>query len=317
MNEKYMMNPYDVLGIPKTASQDEIKKAYRQLAKKNHPDLNPGNKKAEEKFKLISNANDLIGTPEARAKFDNGEINDQHNQERQYRQNSQRRSSEGPRGERYANSFADQFEGGENFFEDLFRSQNTRSYQKPDRDTHYQMTISFKESVIGVEKVITLSNGKNLQVKIPAGITSGTKLRFKNQGTASTDEYGSGDAFIEIKVDALEGWTRNGLDLETEVAVSFIEAIMGAEISVMTMYGAVMLKIPSGVNTGSKLRIKDKGIKQGPEIGNQIIKLKIMVPSVVTPELKAAIGNWKDEFNYNPRVALKDQKAEQGVRGEF
>ena len=112
-----MLNPYETLGVSKTATQDEIKKAYRVLAKKNHPDLNPGNKKAEEKFKEISHANDLIGTPETRAKFDSGEINEQQYQEHQQRQQQrqQGRRPEGPRSDRYSQSFADQF-GGEDFF---------------------------------------------------------------------------------------------------------------------------------------------------------------------------------------------------------
>lgn len=312
-----MPNPYEILGVPKTATQDEIKKAYRRLAKKNHPDLNPGNKKAEEKFKLISHANDLIGTPEERAKFDRGETNEEQYQDRQNSSGKQRRSSERQRSDRYAHSFAEQFSGGETFFEDLFRSHGAKSPQRPDRDTHYQMTVSFQESIIGAEKVITLPNGKNLQIKIPSGITTGTKLRFKGQGAPGSDDYGPGDAFIEIKVDSLEGWTRVGLDLEIEMPISFIEGIMGAEIPVKTMYGPVMLKIPPGVNTGSKLRIKGKGVKQGQEVGNQIVKLKIMLPEVVTSELRAAIASWKDAFNYNPRAPLKEHKTEQNdMRGE-
>lgn len=292
-----MLNPYEVLGVLKNSSPEEIKKAYRNLAKKYHPDLNPGNKNAEAKFKEISHANDLIGSPEERAKFDSGEINQQQYQESQSRQ---RRNPEGPTNNRYSQSFTDQF-GGEDFFEDLFKSNRAKPAQKAERDTHYQMSISFKESIIGGEKIITLSNGKNLQVKIPSGITSGTKLRFKNQGVSRADEAGAGDAYIEIKVDPLMGWTRYGVDLETEIAISFIEGIMGAEISVNTMYGPVMLTIPPGVNNGTKLRIKNKGVKLGPEIGNQIVKLKIMLPQNITPEMKAAIENLKGQFDYNPR----------------
>jgi DnaJ-class molecular chaperone len=294
-----MINPYEILGVAKTATQDEIKKAYRNLAKKNHPDLNPGNKKAEEKFKQISHANDLIGTPAERTKFDSGEINEQQFQEQRQRQ-SQKRSAQGPKAGRYSQSFADQF-GGEDFFEDLFKAQRGHQPPKADSDTHYQMTVSFQESIIGAEKVITLPNGKNLQIKIPSGITFGTKLRFKNQGTQGADKNSHGDAYIEIQVEPLEGWTRQGLDLETEVAISFIEGILGTEISVPTMHGPVILKIPAGVNTGSKLRIKGKGVQKGQETGNQIVKLKVMLPKIVTPELNAAIASLKESFEYNPR----------------
>jgi DnaJ-class molecular chaperone len=312
-----MKNPYEILGVSKKASQDEIKKAYRSLVKKHHPDLNPGNKKAEEKFKEISHAYDLIGTPTERTKFDNGEINEQQEQEWRGQQGTRRRQ-QGPKTERYSQSFADQF-GGEDFFEELFRSHRGKPQPpRPDRDIHYQMEISFRESIIGEEKIITLANGKNLKVKIPPGITSGTKLRFKNMGTPSSDEQGPGDAFIEIKVQPLEGWTRHGLDLETEVPISFIEGIMGAEISVQTMYGPVMLKIPTGVNNGSKLRIKGKGVKQGLELGNQIVKLKVMLPDKVSPELRSAVANWKGAYDYNPRGPTHQRKNEypNETRGE-
>ena len=302
-----MLNPYEVLGVSKTATQEEIKKAYRNLAKKNHPDLNPGNKKAEEKFKNISHANDLIGTPEARVKFDNGETDQQQaeqawtNQQRQ-----QRSSSRGPKSDRYSQSFADQF-AGEDFFEELFTNKRGSRYQggeqHVDRDAHYQMPISFKESITGLEKVITLTNGKNLQVKIPAGISSGTKLRFKGQGNLDPEGKNHGDAFIEILVEPLTGWIRQGLDVETEVAISFIEAITGATISVPTMHGEVLLTIPAGVNNGTKLRIKGKGIQKEKEneSGNQIVKLKIVMPKTITPELNAAIKNWQGTYDYNPR----------------
>ncbi|MDO9183285.1 MAG: DnaJ C-terminal domain-containing protein [Bacteriovorax sp.] len=290
-----MLNPYEILGVSQTATLDEIKKAYRQLAKKNHPDLNPGNKKAEEKFKEISHANDLIGTAEARAKFDSGEIN-----EKQYQEQSRRQSNSGPRSERYAENFGNQF-GGENFFEDLFGRNRNQQAPKAARDTNYKMNISFQESIIGSEKVITLPNGKNLQIKIPAGINSGTKLRFKAQGIQGPDEHGHGDALIEIQVDSLEGWIRTGLDIEMELGISFIEGILGADIAVETMYGSVMLKIPAGVSTGSKLRIKGKGVKIGHEVGNQIVKLKVVLPKIITPELSAAIANLKVTFDYNPR----------------
>lgn len=291
-----MLNPYEILGVPKSATQDEIKKAYRSLAKKNHPDLNPGNKKAEAKFKEISHANDLIGTTEARAKFDKGEFDEQ-----SYEQ-PKRRSSTGPRTDRYSQSFADQF-GGESFFEDLFgsRSHRERAQEKSSRDIYYKMTISLKESIMGAEKLITLPSGKNIQVKIPPGTNAGTKLRFKGLGEQGANEETHGDAFIEVQITPLEGWTRSGLDLEMELPISFIEAILGADVSVLTMYGPVMLKIPPGVNSGSKLRIKGKGVKVGNDIGNQIVKLKIMLPKTISPELSAAIKSFQAAFDYNPR----------------
>ena len=296
-----MKNPYEVLGVAKTASQDEIKKAYRNLVKKYHPDLNPGNKKAEEKFKEISHAYDLIGNPADRLKFDKGETNEQQEHEwRKQQQQNQKRRSPGTDG-RYTQSFADQF-GGEDFFEEFFKSYRGTPQEKAERDTHFKMNINFRESILGAEKTITLPNGKNLQVNIPPGIVTGTKLRFKN--------LGDGDTFIEIKVEPLAGWTRTGLDLETEIPISFIEGILGAEISVQTMYGPVVLKIPPGVNSGSKLRIKGKGVKKGEEIGNQIVRLKVVLPKIVHPELRAKIAQWNGAYDYNPRDPFKEARGE-------
>lgn len=288
-----MINPYEILGVPQTASQDEIKKAYRKLAKSNHPDLNPGNKKAEEKFKAISHANDLIGTAEARAKFDRGETQEQQ-QEQQANQQRAWQRRQGAGSNRYSESFSDNFAESD-FFEEFFRAQKSRGAHQATRDTHYQMAVGFKEAILGAEKVINLPNGKNLQIKIPQGVTSGTKLRFKGQGSDG------GDAYIEISVEPLDGWKREGLDLETEVPISFIEGILGAEISVETMHGPVMLKIPPGATSGSKLRIKGKGVQSGKEIGNQIVRLKVMLPKHVTPELKAAVENMKGKYDYNAR----------------
>jgi DnaJ-class molecular chaperone len=284
--------------VAKTATLEEIKKAYRILAKKYHPDLNPGNKKAEEKFKEISHANDLIGTPEARKKFDSGELDEQQHQQHQTR--SQRSGPAGPRNTRYTDSFANQF-ANENLFEELFGSQRSHQAPKAQRDTHFKMSINFEESILGSEKVITLPNGKNLKVKIPSGINSGTKLRFKGQGDQTSDEQNPGDALIEIEVTPLEGWTRSGIDLEMELPISFIEGILGADISIKTMYGPVMLKILPGVSTGSKLRIKGKGVRIGSEVGNQIVKLKVVLPKIITPEQHEAITNIKSLFSYNPR----------------
>ena len=309
-----MLNPYDVLGVSKTSSQDEIKKAFRHLAKKNHPDLNPGNKNAEAKFKEISHANDLIGSAEDRAKFDNGEMNDQQEYARHHNQQN-RQSRQGPRNTRYSQSFEDDL-GGQDFFDELFRAKKEQQTQKVDRDIQYKMSVGFKDSILGVEKIITLSNGKNLQVKIPAGISSGLKLRFKGQGIQGANVSEHGDAFIEITVDPLAGWTRIGNDLESELPISFMEGILGAEVSVQTMHGPVMLKIPPGVSTGSKLRIKGKGIQRQMESGNQIVVLKVILPKTVSPELTAAMSSWKGAFDYNPRVPLTETAYENATRGE-
>ncbi len=302
-----MFDPYNTLGVSKNAAQDEIKKSYRKLAKKYHPDLNPGNKEAEKKFKDISHAFDLIGTPEARQKFDQGETAEQ--QQQQYdefmRQQKARPSYYDTQhdGGRYSYSFGEDINAGD-FFENLFgsgrRGGGMGDFQG--EDVSYKMEVEFKEAALGGEKVITLPDEKSLQVKIPAGIESGKKLRFKGLGRPGIGKGSPGDAYIEIIVKEMEGFKRHGKDIETELPISFMEAITGAEVEVPTLDGPVLMKVPPGVSTGSKLRIKGKGA--GPENarGNEIVILKIVMPKEIDPALKSAMENLKTQFNYNPRT---------------
>jgi DnaJ-class molecular chaperone len=296
-------NPYSILGVKEDASQDEIKKAYRKLAKKHHPDLNPGNKQNENKFKEISHAYDQVGTPEARAKFDRGETEQTQyqNTDSQKQQWSSFYNTQKDKG-RYSQSFADSF-GDEDFFEHLFgrSKQGGRKRAAENEDVHYQMDISFADSVKGAEKIITLANGKNLKIKIPPGVAPGAKLRFKGQGSLADESAPPGDAFVQINIIPQEGWSRDGHDVEMELPLSFIESLMGAEISVPTMHGPVMLKIPPGVSTGSKLRIKGKGVITDEIHGNQIVKIKIVMPKHPSSELQNEIKKWGGKFDYNPR----------------
>lgn len=303
-----MTDPYEVLGISKTASLEEIKKSYRKLAKKYHPDLNPGNKEAEKKFKAASHAFDQIGTTEARAKFDRGETSEQ--QQHQYdefmKNQGQRQSYHNSQqnGGRYSYSFGEDM-GGEDFFENLFgsaRGHRSGGMNLPGEDLTYKMDVEFREAALGGEKTITLPTGKSFQVKIPAGIESGKKLRFKGLGKPGFNGGPAGDAYIEINVKDLAGFKRKGTDVEVEVPISFIEAITGGEIKVPTLDGEVMLNIPAGVSTGSKLRVKGKGAGKGEERGNQIVVLKVVTPKEVDPALKTAIENLKTQFDYNPRM---------------
>lgn len=300
-----MTDPYQLLGVEKSASQEDIKKSYRKLAKKNHPDLNPGNKAAEKKFKEVSHANDLIGTPEARAKFDKGETDEQ--KQKQYedsaRQQRGRDSFHNTQqaGGRYTQSFGED-DLGDEFFESLFGSKRKRpGASARGADTNYKLEVEFREAALGGEKLLTLPNGKNLKITIPAGVESGVKLRFKGLGDAGHGTGPSGNAYIQISVKPAAGFIRTGKDIEHELSISFIEAILGAEVKVPTIDGEVFLKIPPGVSTGSKLRIKGKGAGKTDDRGNQIVILKVVTPKVITPELKVAVEALDAQVNYNPR----------------
>lgn len=308
-----MFDPYSTLSVNQNASQEEIKKAYRKLAKKYHPDLNPGNKEAEKKFKDISHAFDLIGTEDSRKKFDAGETSEQ--QQKQYEEYMKRGAGrQGPfyhqtqgAGTRYSESFEEGIDA-EDFFSELFGGRPGRrgrraqeGMQFPGEDQLYSMEVDFKEAALGAEKVITLPNGKSLQVKIPAGIEEGKKLRFKGQGSEGYGGGPKGDAFVEIHIRPHPEFKRHGMDIHSELPISLFEAINGAEVPVTTIEGIVMMKIPSLVSSGSKLRIKHKGFGHGETRGNHIVTLKIVLPKEMPNEFKKTMQEQESKFAYNPR----------------
>ncbi|NCN28342.1 J domain-containing protein [bacterium] len=295
-----MDNPYKTLGLAEDATQAEIKKAYRNLAKLHHPDLNPGKKASEDKFKEISQAYELIGTPEAKKKFDEGEV--QKKQEQQQRE-SFYRTQQGAG--RYSQSFGDGF-SEEDFFSNLFRSaqQQQEATPRKGQDQIYDLSISFKDAVLGVEKELTLANGKTLAVKIPGGIETGKKLRFSQMGSPGSKGGPAGDAYVRIHVEALSGFRSSGDTIETEIPISFYEGLLGGEIEAPTIDGNVLLTIPPGSSTGTRLRIKGKGVVNKASRGDQIVTLKVLLPKKPSPELQAAVKECEKNFPFNPREAL-------------
>ncbi|OFZ16625.1 MAG: hypothetical protein A2X86_14395 [Bdellovibrionales bacterium GWA2_49_15] len=301
-----MIDPYKILGVSKEATIDEIKKAYRKLAKKLHPDLNPG-KDSERKFKDIAHAYDLIGTAEAKSKFDRGETDEQRQQEYEESMRANTRRAKRPSYHqtqqntgRYSNVFDSDF-NTQDIFEQFFgRAQET---SKPGEDELYNLEIDFKEAALGSEKVITLPRGKKIKVQIPAGIEDGQKLRFKGLGGPGINNGPSGDAYVQISVKKLSGFTRAGQDILTTVPVSIFEAISGGEIEVPTIDGSVMLKIPPGVNNGSKLRISGKGVGVENYRGNQIVTINIVMPKQIDPAFKEAMLKLSNQFSYSARDA--------------
>lgn len=285
-----MKDPYIILGVEKNASISEIKKAYRALAKKFHPDLNPGSKiESEIKFKEIQQAYESIGTLEAKSQFDRGE------KEKEYKPKGPSYYKTQQNNGRYSSAFEQHF-SEEDFFNDIFNK--AQSSDSVGQEELYRIFIDFKEAARGGEKIITLPSGRKLQVKIPAGIEEGKKLKFK--GLATT----GGDMYIQISIKPLEGFKREGQDILMELPISFFEAISGAELSVPTIDGQVLLKIHPGVSTGSKLRIKQKGFGIGIHSGNQIITIKVVMPRELSPKLQEAISEIEKRFSYNPRASI-------------
>jgi len=292
-------DPYKVLGVSKSATQDEIKNAYRKLAKQYHPDLNPGNTKAEKKFKEVSEAYGLIGTPENREKFDRGEFEQPEAQQTGKRQGPfYYQTQQG--GGRYTNSFDD---FGEDIFESIFRGAGAEELHLRGDDHFYQMEIDFKDAVLGAKREITLMNGKKLLVTIPPGIETGKKLRFTGAGEPGAGGAPAGDVYVDVRVKPSPIFRRFGNDLEMELPVSLTEAILGGEVEIPTVDQPVILKIPPGVNTGTRLRVKEKGGADHAHKtrGNLIVILKVVLPSSVDPELKETIRKWSQTHSYDPR----------------
>jgi DnaJ-class molecular chaperone len=298
-----MIDPYKILGVSKTASEDEIKKVYRTLAKKYHPDLNPGNKDSEAKFKEVNEAYSMVGTKEAREKFDNGETLNENFYKDAFRSRSgpyYREFQDG--GGRYTQFYqgdADDLFGS--FFEGF--SQKGGGFNIHGQDHIYKMEVDLQDAVRGAEREIMMPDGKRLKVKIPPGIDEGAKLRFKGQGGPAQGKGKPGDAYVEISIKPSDIFNRAGNDLELETPITIDEAVNGAKIKVPTIDGTVMLTIPAGVNTGTKLRVKGKGmpLRGGKERGDQIVVLKVVLPDKVDSRFSDFIKNWSADHPYNPR----------------
>jgi DnaJ-class molecular chaperone len=296
-----MKDPYKTLGVKHDASPEDIRKAYRRLAKKLHPDLNPGNKDSEERFKEASLANELLSDPEKRKRFDVGEIDasgTEKPRERYYKDYA----AEAPAGSTYSNrsGFAD-LGDMDDVFADLFRQQAAQSRRAPGADSRYRLSVDFLDAVNGASKRITLPDGGTLDVTIPAGIQEGQTLRLRGKGAKSVGQGPAGDALVEISIQPHSFFTRVGDDIHLELPITLTEAVLGARIKTPTPSGTVMLAIPKGSNTGAMLRLKGKGVARPGGHGDELVMLKVMLPQQTNPELEAFLSNWTPPPSYDPR----------------
>jgi DnaJ-class molecular chaperone len=308
-----MLNdPYEVLGLEKTATADDIKKAYRKLVRTSHPDLHPDDAGAEARFKAISAAYDILKDPETRARFDAGEI-DGLGAERPQR--------------RYYRDFADAtdntYRQGRGFgpdadpadiFAEILRNRGRSSgrdfgdggFSAAGPDARYTLEVPFLDAVRGAETRITLPDGQGLAVKIPHGTEDGQTLRLRGKGMPGYGGGPAGDALITVFVRPHPVFRREGDDILLTLPITIDEAILGGKVTVPTIDGPVSLTVPPGASSGQVLRLRGRGVarKGSKTKGDQKVELRIVAPRETDSDLRDFLAEWRKTHAYDPRVDL-------------
>jgi DnaJ-class molecular chaperone len=310
-------DPYAVLGVGRDASQDEIKRRYRALAKELHPDLNP-DKEVADRFKQVTAAYDLLSDPAQRARYDKGEI-DASGQERP--QQFYRDFADDPQATRFytregfgdADSLQDLFEGlfGEAAAEGgagAAGGGRRRSFRMRARgaDVSYTLPVDFLDAAKGARRRVTVGDGQTIELTIPAGVRDRQTLRLKGQGMPGFEGGAPGDAFVEVHIQPHPLFERRDNNVHLELPVTLGEAVLGGKIEVPTIDGPVSMTVPKGSNSGSTLRLKGRGIvdpKTGQR-GDQYVRLRVALPKTVDPELEELVRRWAASHPYDPRAEL-------------
>jgi DnaJ-class molecular chaperone len=315
-----MRDPYEVLGVPRGASAAAIKSAYRKLAKKHHPDNNKNDPKAAARFSEINSANEIVGDEDKRKQFDRGEI------DAEGKPRFQGFPGGGdPRGRAGAGGFETHtFRTGgagpggfEDILNSMFGAAGARGARQGaggtfefdpgtialDLDLSVSMTVSLEEAVKGVEKRVRLPTGKELNVKIPAGVVAGQQIRLKGQGDTAPG-HRPGDLLITVNIAPHPFFKVDGSDLRLDLPITLYEAVLGGKIRVPTLGSAVELSIPKNTSSGRIFRLKGKGLPKSAGAGDLFVTTRIMLPDGNDAELEALMQKWRDAHPYNPRSDL-------------
>ncbi|MCI2393889.1 DnaJ C-terminal domain-containing protein [Aliiroseovarius sediminis] len=303
-------DPYKVLGVGKDATQAEIKKAYRKLAKTLHPDLHPGDKAKAAEFQAVTAAYDIVGDADKRKRFDAGEI-DASGQERPQRQYYREYADTDPQGRYASGAGYGDFDDLSGVFSDLFgaraqaRTGRAQGFAARGADVRYHLEVDFMDAVRGAKRPVPLPDGSAIDLTIPAGVRDGQTLRLRGKGQPGFGDGPAGDAYVSITVRPHEAFTRDGSDIEIEVPITFDEAVLGAKIEVPTLTGKVAMSVPKGASSGQRLRLKGRGVKPAKgAAGDQYVRLKIVTPTKPNAEMEAIARQWRDTVDEDPRAKL-------------
>ena len=295
-------DPYETLGLSRTATQDDVRTAFRNIAKKHHPDLNPGDKAAEDRFKAANTANEILSDPDRRAKFDRGEI-DAAGQEKAPERPFYRDYAQGDAGSRYYNSGGINPEDLGDIFGDFFANQGgggTRPRKGADR--RCRLEVPFLSAINGATERLTLPSGETLDVRIPPGIDDGQVLRLRGKGDAGRSGGAEGDALIEVSVAAHPFFRRVGKNVEMDLPVTLAEAALGGKVGVPTPRGEVQLTIPAHSDAGTRLRLRGRGVA---DAGDLYVTLTL-VAGPTDAALDAALREWRGRHEgFDPRAGLR------------
>ena len=295
-------DPYSVLGVARDATPDQIRRAYLKLAKKHHPDLNPGNKASEDKFKAASSANDLLSDPERRARFDRGEI-DAAGQEKAPQQSYRNYAESGP-GDRYAGAGAN-WDGADldEIFGNMFNAGASSRMRQPQE--LYGLTVPFLDAVNGTTTRLSLPDGRTLDVKVPAGVEEGQMLRLRGQAAAAGAPAST--IMIEIHIAEHPFFRRDGQTIRLELPVTVKEAVLGGRVTVPTPRGPVQMTVPANSETGREMRLRGRGVAAHGKLpeGDLYVTLRVMVGGA-DPALAEFLRNWEPAKPFDPRAGMME-----------